>query len=128
MEHAWGGYVKYAFGFDDVEPIAKRGHNWLGKSGLAATIVDSLDTLYLMGMKKEFDYGRAFVLNSLHFDHPIWVSVFETNIRVVGGLLSAFELSGDVGFLGKAQECADRLLYAFNTETGIPDGMVHLQT
>lgn len=128
MKHAWDNYVKYAFGYDDLRPVTKVGHNWLGSSGLAATIIDALDTLYLMDMKEEFNQGRDFVLKKLDFNQPIMVSVFETNIRVVGGLLSAFELSGDSRFVKKAQECADRLMKAFDTKTGVPNGLVNLQT
>jgi hypothetical protein len=49
------------------------------------------------------------------FDHQVDINLFETNIRVVGGLLGAFELSGDRMFLMKAAELADKLLIAFNT-------------
>lgn len=128
MKHAWKNYAKFAFGSDDYKPLALEGKNWLGESGLAASIVDALDTLYLMDMKSEFNQSRDFILERLDFNRSEWVSVFETNIRVVGGLLSAFELSGDKRFVKKAQECADHLLKAFDTKTGIPRGMVNLQT
>lgn len=56
------------------------------------------------------------------------VSVFETNIRFVGGLLTCFALTGDVVFRDKAQQIADKLLPAFQTPTGIPNALVNLKT
>ena len=56
------------------------------------------------------------------------VSVFETNIRVLGGLLTAYDFTQDEVFLKKAKDIADRLLPAFNTPTGIPNAMVNLRT
>ena len=63
---------------------------------------------------------------SLSFQ-DINTSVFETTIRELGGLLSAYELDGDVIFLQKATQLADRLLCAFNTPTGIPHTTVNLK-
>lgn len=56
------------------------------------------------------------------------VSVFETNIRFVGGLLACFALTGDVLFKEKAQQIADKLLPAFQTQTGIPNALVNFKT
>lgn len=56
------------------------------------------------------------------------VSVFETNIRFIGGLLTCFALTGDVVFRDKAQQIADKLLPAFQTPTGIPNALVNLKT
>lgn len=56
------------------------------------------------------------------------ISVFETNIRFIGGLLSCFALTGDVIFKEKAQQIADKLLPAFQTPTGIPNALVNLKT
>ena len=79
MKHAWAGYKKYAFGFDELKPLSKRGHNPWG--GMGTTLVDSLDTLWLMGMKEEFFEGRDWVRDNLEHDHVGQVSVFETTIR-----------------------------------------------
>lgn len=71
--------------------------------GMGMTLVDSLDTLWLMGLKEEFQEARDWVEHNLNFDHNLkTVSLFETNIRVLGGLLSAYHLSGDRMFLDKA--------------------------
>jgi mannosyl-oligosaccharide alpha-1,2-mannosidase len=70
-----------------------------------------------------------------NFSHFPWflfqasdVSVFEVNIRFVGGLLACFALTGDVMFRDKAQQIADKLLPAFQTQTGIPHALVNLKT
>lgn len=126
MQHAWAGYKKYAWGRDEVKPLSHRGQdNW---GGMGVTLVDSLDTLWLMGMKKEFAEAREWVAKSLSFDHAGTVSVFETTIRELGGLLAAFDLSQDQVFLQRARELADKLMPAFNTPSGIPQGMVNFRT
>lgn len=56
-------------------------------------------------------YGALCFRFDIHKD----INVFETTIRIVGGLLGAYELSGDDMFLSKAAELADELLLAFDT-------------
>ncbi|GJN26521.1 hypothetical protein PR202_gb14456 [Eleusine coracana subsp. coracana] len=102
MIHAWNSYVKYAWGMDELQPQSKKGINSFG--GLGATLVDSLDTLYIMGLKDEFQKAR----------------------EVVGGLLSAYDLSGDKIFLDKAKDITDRLLPAWDTTSGIPYNRINL--
>ncbi|KAA8582847.1 hypothetical protein FQN60_015393, partial [Etheostoma spectabile] len=68
-------------------------HPWAG-SIKGATIVDALDTLYVMDMFEEFDAATDWVEKNLDFNVNAEVSVFEVNIRFVGGLLSAYYLSG----------------------------------
>ena len=114
MMHAWKGYEEYAWGYDELDTIGLKGRDDF--SGLGATIVDSLDTLWIMGLKEEFARAADWVEHKLSFEPDAGTtSFFETNIRIVGGLLSAYYLSGDRMFLGRAQELADRLLPAFNT-------------
>ncbi|CAL5015022.1 unnamed protein product [Urochloa decumbens] len=124
MQHAWNSYVKYAWGMDELQPQSKNGINSFG--GLGATLVDSLDTLYIMGLKDEFQKARDWVVESLDFDKDYDASVFETTIRVVGGLLSAYDLSGDKVFLDKAKDITDRLLPAWDTTSGIPYNRINL--
>jgi mannosyl-oligosaccharide alpha-1,2-mannosidase len=92
------------------------------RNGWGATIVDALDTLYIMGLYDEFKEAEEFVAtidwNKIKNDEP--VQLFETVIRYVGGLLSAFDLSQEKVFIEKAVELVDRLLPAFETPTGIP--------
>ncbi|AQK45953.1 Mannosyl-oligosaccharide 12-alpha-mannosidase MNS1 [Zea mays] len=108
----------------EYEPQSKDGINSFG--GLGATLVDSLDTLYIMGLKDEFQKARDWVAESLDFDKDYDASVFETTIRVVGGLLSAYDLSGDKVFLDKAKDITDRLLPAWDTTSGIPYNRINL--
>ena len=56
------------------------------------------------------------------------VSVFETNIRIVGGFLTAYVLSGDEIFVEKAHQVATQMLPAFDTPTGLPYGYTNLAT
>ncbi|OMO76113.1 Glycoside hydrolase, family 47 [Corchorus capsularis] len=124
MIHAWSSYEKYAWGNDELQPQSKNGVNSFG--GLGATLIDSLDTLYIMGLTEQFQRAREWVANSLDFNKDYDASVFETTIRVVGGLLSAYDLSGDKVFLEKAKDIANRLLPAWDTSTGIPYNIINL--
>ncbi|KAJ7571681.1 hypothetical protein O6H91_01G172400 [Diphasiastrum complanatum] len=124
MLHAWSSYEKYAWGYDELQPQSRRGINQFG--GLGATIVDSLDTLYIMGLHEQFTKAKQWVATSLDFNKNYDASVFETTIRVLGGLLSSYDLSEEKVFLEKAQQLADRLLPAWNTDTGIPYNTINL--
>ncbi|GAB2268489.1 mannosyl-oligosaccharide alpha-1,2-mannosidase [Dionaea muscipula] len=124
MVHAWSSYEKYAWGQDELQPQTKNGVNSFG--GLGATLIDSLDTLYIMGLDEQFQRAREWVANSLDFNKDYDASVFETTIRVVGGLLSAYDLCHDKIFLEKARDIADRLLPAWDTPSGIPYNIVNL--
>nr|XP_023025140.1 mannosyl-oligosaccharide alpha-1,2-mannosidase IA-like [Leptinotarsa decemlineata] len=131
MKHAWDNYVRYAWGKNELKPISKRGHvgSIFGSLPLGATIIDGLDTLYIMGMKEEFKQARDWVATELNFDQMTSdVSVFEVNIRFVGGLLACFALTGDTMFRDKAQQIADKLLPAFDTPTGIPNALINFKT
>ncbi|XP_042048071.1 mannosyl-oligosaccharide 1,2-alpha-mannosidase MNS1-like [Salvia splendens] len=124
MIHAWSSYEKYAWGHDELQPQTKNGVDSFG--GLGATLVDALDTLYIMGLDEQFQKAREWVAESLDFNKNYEASVFETTIRVVGGLLSAYDLSGDKLFLEKAKDIADRLLPAWDTPSGIPFNIINL--
>ena len=124
MKHAWSGYKTFAFGHDELLPVSRKGANPWG--GMAVTLVDSLDTLWLMGLTDEFYEARDFVKHELTYADVGAVSVFETTIRSLGGLLSAYDLSMDYSFLEKADDLGCRLLKAFDTPSGIPYGQIHL--
>ncbi|KAF8103900.1 hypothetical protein N665_0182s0008 [Sinapis alba] len=125
MVHAWSSYEKYAWGQDELQPQTKDGVDSFG--GLGATMIDALDTLYIMGLDEQFQKAREWVATSLNFDKDYDASMFETTIRVVGGLLSAYDLSGDKIFLDKAKDIADRLLPAWDTPSGIPYNIINLR-
>uniref|UniRef100_A0A8C6KK37 alpha-1,2-Mannosidase n=1 Tax=Nothobranchius furzeri TaxID=105023 RepID=A0A8C6KK37_NOTFU len=129
MKHAWDGYRRYAWGSNELRPVSKQGHssNLFG-SIKGATIVDALDTLYVMEMFEEFDAAAEWVEKNLDFNVNAEVSVFEVNIRFVGGLLSAYYLSGKEVFRRKAVELGEKLLPAFKTPTGIPWALLNLKS
>ncbi|KAF9923955.1 mannosyl-oligosaccharide alpha-1,2-mannosidase [Mortierella alpina] len=125
--HSWAAYRRDAWGKDEYHPVSKYGSNMIRK-GQGFTIVDSLDTILLMGLEDEFEEAKAWVKNELDFDQDGEVNLFETTIRVLGGLLSAYDQSGqDPVFLHKAVDLADRLMGAFETASGIPYASVHLK-
>ena len=62
--HAWRSYEKYAWGNDELRPQSRVGMNWLS-SGLGATIVDSLSTMHVMGLRDEFLKARNWVAEEL---------------------------------------------------------------
>ncbi|KAJ2790518.1 hypothetical protein H4R20_007003, partial [Coemansia guatemalensis] len=125
--YAWDGYKKYAYGADEIDVLKRKPKTT--RNGWGATLVDSLDVLWLMGLKEEFYRARDFVAGiDFHNDGGQLAKVFETNIRYVGGLLSAYELSGDSVFLEKAVELADLLMPAFDTPLGLPWQMLNITT
>uniref|UniRef100_A0A8C6TJL6 alpha-1,2-Mannosidase n=1 Tax=Neogobius melanostomus TaxID=47308 RepID=A0A8C6TJL6_9GOBI len=130
MKHAWDSYRQYGWGHNELKPIAKKGHstNIFGNSQLGASIVDALDTLFIMGLQDEFKDGQEWIEQNLDFSANAEVSVFEVNIRFIGGLLAAYYLSGQEVFKMKAVALAEKLIPAFNTPTGIPWAMVNLKT
>ncbi|KAK9909409.1 hypothetical protein WJX75_001817 [Coccomyxa subellipsoidea] len=126
MRHSWNGYVQYAWGADELLPLSRRGGTAFCNTG--ATLLDALGTLWIMGMRKEFGRARDWVADQMSIDMNCQTSLFELVIRAVGGLLSAYDLSGDEVFLTKAQAIAERMMPAFDTPTGIPRGTINLGT
>ena len=125
--HAWQGYKQYAWGHDALKPLSKKPHDWYAKS-LLMTPVDALDTLILMGLKEEADEARELIASQLSFDHDMPVQNFEITIRLLGGLLSAYQLTGDARLLAKAEDLGQRLLPVFESPTGLPYTHVNLRT
>jgi len=114
--HAWTGYKKYCWGHDDLKPISKTCRDWYGTPVLM-TPVDSLDSLYLLGFKKEADETREYIAKNLSFDKDVSVQNFEITIRLLGGLLSSYQITGDKRLLALADDLGTRLLPAFNSPT-----------
>lgn len=119
--HSWRGYKKHAWLADEVTPISGRAKNPFG--GWAATLVDALDSLWILGFRDEFEEA-ARVAEGIDFSttREDRINVFETTIRYLGGFLAAYELSGKTrdGLLRKATEVAELLLCAFDTENRMP--------
>ncbi|KAJ2459722.1 hypothetical protein GGF42_001294 [Coemansia sp. RSA 2424] len=125
--HAWDGYKQYAYGADEIDVINQVPKTT--RNGWGATLVDALDTLWIMGLKDEFWKARDFVAKlDFRNDGGQLTKVFETNIRYIGGLLSAYELSNDKVFLQKAVELTDIIMPAFNTPLGLPWQMLNVTT
>eukprot|EP01079_Euglenida_sp_SAG-EU17-18_P005832 gene5832-1039_t len=134
---AWGGYTRYAFGHDELSPLTNATNDSWG--GFGITLVDSLDTLILMGMQEEFQQALSHVAR-INYNVDVRVSFFETTIRHLGypiflplvavskGLLSAYELSQEPILLQKALELGECLLPAFNSSSGIAYQSINLLT
>ena len=125
--HAWNGYKKYCWGHDDLKPLSKTCRDWYGEP-LLMTAVDSLDSLYLLGFKKEGDETRDYIARNLSFNKDISVQNFEITIRILGGLLSSYQITNDKRLLALADELGKRLLPVFESPTGLPYRYVNLQT
>ena len=125
--HAWSSYRRYAWGHDDLDPISKKPRDWYGKP-LLMTPVDALDTLILLGFRDEADAARELIATKLDFDQDIYVKNFEITIRLLGGLLSSYQLTGDERLLHKAEDLGRRLLPVFDSPTGLPYVEVNLHT
>ncbi|POI34101.1 hypothetical protein CIB84_002147 [Bambusicola thoracicus] len=106
---------------------AAAGQGSVSKGGLrGATVVDALDTLYIMELEEEFQEAKTWVEKSFDLNVNGEASLFEVNIRYIGGLLAAYYLTGEEVFKSKALELGEKLLPAFNTPTGIPRGVINL--
>jgi mannosyl-oligosaccharide alpha-1,2-mannosidase len=110
---AWDSYKKYAWGYDFLRPLSRSGNN-VFSGGLSIT--DSLDTLILMGLDKEYELAKKWIED--HFQLNGRYSVFEIIIRHLGSFLSAYQLKGDPLFLEKALEVGEALLPVFKSSTG----------
>ncbi|XP_075972236.1 ER degradation-enhancing alpha-mannosidase-like protein 2 [Anticarsia gemmatalis] len=137
FQHAYDSYLRYAYPYDELRPLSCDGVDTWGSYSL--TLIDALDTLAIMGNYTEFNRVVDIVLQKKNFDADINVSVFETNIRIIGGLLSAHLLSHKTGMklepgwpcngplLRLAEDVAQRLITAFDTTTGMPYGTINLR-
>ncbi|CAH1635327.1 unnamed protein product [Spodoptera littoralis] len=138
FQHAYDSYLRYAYPYDELRPLSCDGVDTWGSYSL--TLIDALDTLAIMGNYTEFNRVVELVLQKKDFDADINVSVFETNIRIIGGLLSAHLLSHRTGLklepgwpcngplLRLAEDVAQRLIAAFDTTTGMPYGTINLRS
>ena len=129
MRWAWGQYRARAWGKDEIRPISGGASSFpLKGHHLGLSLIEAMDTLWVMELDAEFADALEWVRSSLDFDVDGEVSVFETSIRLLGGLLSAHHACGDAVLLAKARDLANRLLPAFATPTGMPYRYVNLRT
>jgi len=141
---SWEGYEKYAWGMDEYHPLTRKGRNMV-PDGFGWIIVDSLDTAIMMNLTSEVSRAREWISTSLSYTANHDVNTFETTIRMLGGLLSAYYLStnfphlapqldddpnqpGEDLYIEKATDLADRLLGAYDSPSGIPYASVNLNT
>ncbi len=125
--HAWNSYKQYAWGHDELNPLSLKPHDWYGPS-LHMTEIDGLDTMLLMNLQPQAQETIADLDQHLSFDQDIYVKNFEITIRCLGGLLSAYEITGDKKLLDLAEDLGKRLLPAFHSPTGMPYEFVNLRT
>ncbi|KIY51269.1 seven-hairpin glycosidase [Fistulina hepatica ATCC 64428] len=119
MVHSWVNYRQRAYPADELLPIMGEGVNNFNGWGL--TIYDALDTLWIMGLYEFFNDAVATVTNAVYYlEKTSYVPFFETVIRYLGGLLSAYSLSLEPALLERADDLGRALLPALNTESGFP--------
>jgi len=140
----WEGYEKYAWGLDEYHPLSRKGKNMV-EGGMGWIIVDALDTAIMMNLTSQVATARAWISTSLSYNADHDVNTFETTIRMLGGLLSAYYLStsfpelapqrdddfnqpGEDLYIEKATDLADRLLGAYDSPSGIPYSSINLNT
>ncbi|KAG0282795.1 hypothetical protein BGZ96_000127 [Linnemannia gamsii] len=126
FEHAWKGYKKHAWGHDEVKPVEGGFRDTF--NGWGATMVDSLDTLVIMGFNDEFDEALEWVRTQFDMtkNPTAQHQFFETVIRYLGGFLSTYDLTGEKVLLDKAEELGKYLLNAFQGKN-FPNGRFAVQ-
>jgi mannosidase alpha-like ER degradation enhancer 2 len=124
---SWKAYKEHAWGHDELKPLSKAPRDWYGES-LLMTPVDALDTMLLMGLKNEAEEATKLIVEKLSFDRDISVKNFEITIRLLGGLLSSYQMTGDERLLQLADDLGGRLLPVFDSPTGMPYMFINLKT
>ena len=126
FKYAYEHYEARAFGHDEVDPVTGNVIDAWG--GFGATLVDSLDTLMLMGLNEHVARARKHVATIDWKSSDEGISFLEVVIRYLGGLLGAYEFSRDKLYLTKAKELADSILFAYDTSMGFPRGVLQIKT
>ncbi len=117
--HAYTGYLTHAFPDDELRPLSLRNHTNLNGWGL--TVFDGLDTMWIMGIPELWDHAVEFIAeHQFQMQPKDFAPFFETNIRYLGGMLSAYALSGNPLLLEKADELGASMLPALDTPSGLP--------
>jgi mannosyl-oligosaccharide alpha-1,2-mannosidase len=121
FKKSWTGYRTNAWMHDELTPTSGNFRDPF--CGWAATLVDSLDTLWIMGLEEEFEEAAKAVDDIDFTTSPRQdIPMFETTIRYLGGLLGAYDVSGKKykNLLSKAEELAEILIGAFDTPNRMP--------
>jgi len=127
LDRCWRAYERGARGHDELRPVSGEPRDWYAEP-LLITPVDALDSLLLAGLDEDAERARSLIEEKLSFDRDISVKNFEITIRVLGGLLSGYELTRDPRLLALARDLGRRLLPAFESPTGMPYVNVNLKT
>lgn len=128
--HAWQGYRNVAWGSDEFGPLSGKGHDFfIPGHSFGLSIIEALDTLYVMELDEELRDCVQWLRKHLSFDIDGDVQTFEAVIRMVGGLIAGYYATGEPALLGAARGLADRLLPAFTkSPSGVPYRFVNLRT
>ncbi|KAK2045963.1 family 47 glycosyl hydrolase [Colletotrichum somersetense] len=119
FRRSWASYSEHAWTWDELTPVSGHGKNTFG--GWAASMVDGLDSLWIMGMHDEFRHAvRAVAQLDWSNTTETAANMFETTIRHLGGLIGAYDLSGEPALLAKAVELGDMLYMGFDTPNRMP--------
>jgi hypothetical protein len=128
--HAFGAYLSVADGQDILHPLTRTGSEDLCKMGM--TLIDSIGTLLIMNVPQAYEHVRKWVDEQLPFmlgnGKQENINLFETTIRIIGGLLSAYDLTGDAMYAERASQVMAAMVAAgpFKTASGIPYGTVSI--
>jgi hypothetical protein len=128
--HAWGGYKRFAWGYDEVRPLSGRPRNFfLANNSFGLSIIEALDSLYVMELDGELDACVRWLRSHLDFDVNGDVQMFEAVIRMVAGLLTGYYATGERFLFDGARDLADRLLVCFTkSPSGAPYRYANLRT
>ena len=128
--HAWSGYKRFAWGYDEVLPIIGKPKDFFvpGHS-FGLSVIEAMDTLYVMGLDDELQACVAWLKEHLNFDVDGNVQMFEAVIRMVAGLLTGYYATGERFLLDGSKDLADRLLVCFTkSPSGAPYRYANLKT
>lgn len=128
FQHSWAGYMKYAWGHDELLPITRQPRDWHQGATLLMTPLDALDTMLIMGLRDEARTTQDYIAQHLSFDRDVSVQNFEITIRTLGALVTAYEMTGDARLRSLAEDLGTRLLPVFDSPTGMPYRFVNLKT
>jgi mannosyl-oligosaccharide alpha-1,2-mannosidase len=128
--HAWNGYKKFAWGRDEVHPVSGTGSNFFVPAhAFGLSIIEALDTLYVMELDDELDACIEWLRTHMDFDVDGNVQMFEAVIRMVAGLLAGYYATGETFLLEGARDLSDRLLPCFTkSPSGAPYRFANLKT